>query len=352
MTKIKVNNSQSIAHSDNKNYLALAMKKGIVGVQMSNAAPMITTPNVNAPLGALNYIRPTAIEVLTAPRVSDKIAKAQKNGVWGDRTVTIKLKEFMGKTRPDDGETSDGLLATTNYSNTLRGVYYYQTGWRATDMEEATAGAFQENFRADQAEAAMRTLAIDRNDFFFKGVSFKGQLAPVYGYLNDPELTAFATVSATGTGNATEWDQKTPENIYNDIVDAIAKLNTQSEGLANEELGNGAKLSLQVASNSVAQLDRGNSYGLTARQKLKETYGEALEIVSVPQFNGADSSSDVFYLALIPASMDTVLNSYVEMARAYPIFQKDSVVSQKISGATSGAIVQYPMFIVRYNGIG
>ena len=47
-----------------------------------------------------------------------------------------------------------------------------------------------------------------------------------------------------------------------------------------------------------------------------------------------------------------LLNSYVEMAKAYPIYQKDSVVSQKLSGATSGCIVQYPWAIVRYNGIG
>ena len=47
----------------------------------------------------------------------------------------------------------------------------------------------------------------------------------------------------------------------------------------------------------------------------------------------------------------TILNSYVEMARAYPIFQKDSVVSQKISAATSGCVVQVPMLITRVTGV-
>lgn len=348
MTKIKINNSVSIAAPQNAEYFKRAKSKGIIAVQ--NALPgMITTPNINAPLGALNYIRPQAIEVLTAPRVADKIATAQKNGNWGYKAVTIKLKEYTGKVSPDDGTTADGSDAGTNYSNTLRGVYYYTTSWHATDLQEATVASFYENYRADQAEAAMRTLAIARNGFFFNGVSVAGSNAPIYGLLNDPSLTAFEAV-ATVDGK-TAWADKTPEDIYNDVVAAFAKVNVQSAGLANEEMETGGKAILAVASDSIAHLDRANSYGLTARVKLKEAYGDKLEIVAVPQFNNADSSSDVFYLILIPGNRETALNSYVEMARAYPIFVKDSVVSQKISAATSGCVVQYPMFIARYNGI-
>jgi hypothetical protein len=85
---------------------------------------------------------------------------------------------------------------------------------------------------------------------------------------------------------------------------------------------------------------------------LNETYGDSLEIVAVPQFNVADSSSDVFYLIMRPAGKDTIIHSYVEMARAYPLEVRSSEVYQKISAATSGCIVQYPVFVVRYNGIG
>ncbi len=348
MTKIKINNSVSVENPQNADYFKRAKEKGIIAVQ--NALPgMITTPNINAPLGALNYIRPKAIEVLTAPRVADKIATPQKNGNWGDKVVTIKLKEYTGKVSPDDGTTTDGLDAGTNYSNTPRGVYYYTTSWHATDLEEATVNSFYENYRADQAEASMRTLAIARNNFFFNGVSTAGRDAPIYGLLNDPSLTDFKAVATVN--NKTEWASKTPEDIYNDIVAAFSELNVQSAGLANEEMENGGKAILAVASDSIAQLDRANTYGLTARVKLKEAYGNKLEIVAVPQFNDADSSSDVFYLVLIPGNRETVLNSYVEMARAYPLFVKDSVTSQKISAATSGCVVQYPMFIVRYNGI-
>ncbi len=351
--KYKVNNSVSVAHASNRDFFNAMKAKGIIGVVNAAAAPYITTPNINLPLGALNYIRPSAIEVLTAPRVADKLAAPQKNGTWGNQAVTIKLKEFTGKSSPDDGLTSDGLQVKTNYEAKMRGVYYYTTGWLATDLEETTVGAMAENYRADQAEAAMRTIAIDRNRYFFSGVKLANNPAGLYGLLNEPTLGAYITVANNGAASpSTYWSAKTPEQIANDVVAAVNQLYVQSNGIVEDELRNG-RIILAVATGSLGNLDRTNNYGKSARGMLKETYSDRLEIVAVPQFNNADSSSDVFYVIFdMGGSTPTLLNSYVEMAKAYPIFQKDSVVSQKISAATSGCIVQYPWAVVRYNGIG
>ena len=350
--KFKVNNEKSIMHPANKDLFVRVKNKGILttDVKTFNAGVSITTPNIQAPFGALTYIRPKAVEILTAPRVADRIAEPQKNGNWGDEIVNIKVKEFKGTTSPDDGLTSDGLQAKTNYTNEVRGVYYYTTSWMSNDRAEATVGAFQENYRADQAESAMRALAIDRNNFFFTGVSVKGTTTPIYGLLNDPNLGAYTAVPTVG-GNTT-WATKTPEAIANDITTAYTALNAQSNGLVSEgvEAGRG-KLVLAVAPGCVTQLNRTNTYGKTARAMLEETYGDRLEIVSVPQFTNADSASDVFYLIYKEDGYETILNSYVEMSRVYPLFVKDSTVSQKISAATSGCVVQYPMFVVRYNGL-
>ena len=53
--KIKVNNEKSLASNENKELLAKVQNKGIVTVdgRSQNAAPMITSPNINAPFGAL-----------------------------------------------------------------------------------------------------------------------------------------------------------------------------------------------------------------------------------------------------------------------------------------------------------
>lgn len=349
--KFKTNNAKSIAHVDNRDFLKVMNAKGIISVANASA-PAITTPNINVVLGGLTYIRPKAIEVLTAPRVADKIARAEKNGKWGDKLVTFKLKEYLGKTSADDGSTSDGLQAKTNYEQAVRGVYYYTTSWLATDLEEATADALQENYRADQAESAMRTLSIDRNAFFFNGVAEKGLVAPVYGFLNDPLLGAYKTVAQNVGQTSTYWSAKTPEEIYNDIVAAVNDLYNQSNGIVEDELPNG-KIKIAVATGSLGNLDRGNSFGKTARAMVKETYGDKVEFIATPQLNSADSSSDCFYCIFDWNEGDsTIVNSYVEMAKAYPVFQKDSVTSQKISAATSGCFVQYPWAIVRYNGIG
>lgn len=349
MVKIKVNNEKSLAHADNKELLAMVKNKGIVAVE--NALPsMVSAPNINAPFGSLAFIRPKAVEILTAPRVADRLAAPQKNGKWGDELVTIKVKEFLGSVSADDGLSSDGAQAKTNYANEVRGVYYYTTGWMSNDRAEATVGAFAENYRADQAESAMRAMAIARNNFFFSGVSVKGLAAPIYGLLNDPSLPAYATVPAEGANVA--WSAKSPEAIANDITTAYAALCTQSKGIVGEGIEGGrGKLKLAVAASSQAQLNRANTYGKTAAAMLKETYGDRLEIVAVPQFTNADSSSDVFYLIYEEEGYETLLNSYVEMARVYPLFVKDSTVSQKISAATSGCVVQYPLFVVRYNGL-
>lgn len=352
MSKFKVNNKKSIAHVSNRELLNALKAKSIISVDNAAAAPYISTPNINVPLGALNYIRPEAIEVLTAPRVSDKLSAPQKNGNWGDESVTIKVKEYTGKTSPDDGLTSDGLQQKTNYSTVMRGVYYYMTGWLSSDRLEAAAGGFAEDYRADQATGAMRTMAIDRNKFFFNGVSIKGLTLPIYGLLNEPSLKAYKTVKQNAAGNSTYWEDKAPEEIYNDIVEGINELFIQSNGIVQDELENG-KIKISVASGSLGNLDRANQYKATARSMLKENYGGKLEIVAVPQFNNADSGSDVFYVEFdMEGNTPTLLNSYVEMVKAYPIFQKDSVVSQKLSGATSGCIVQYPWAIARFNGIG
>lgn len=348
MTKYKVNNSRPLSDKSNADFLRAMNEKGII--RAFNDGNMISTPNINAPVGALAYIKPQAVEVLTAPRVADKISTAEKNGVWGDEIVNIKLKEYLGSTAPDDAQEDDGLLAGVNYSNEVRGAYYYRSGWRVTDREEATVGAFQENARANAVEAAMRSLAIDRNKFFFNGVADKSLSAPVYGLLNDPNLNAYVT-AATGAGGSTQWADKTPEEICNDVVDAWAEMQTTSEGIAGERLAAGAKIKLLVAPVCEAALKRTNSFGLSAVEKLKENFGDGIEIISVPQLASANSGANVFYLTIEGDGTPTILNSYIEMARVYPVFIKDSVTSQKISAATSGCVVQLPSLVVRVTGV-
>ncbi len=347
MTKLKVSNNKSLYHSDNKDYLNYMMNKQVIAVD--NSAPsMVSTPNINLPFGALQYIRPEAIQVLTAPKTADMIATPSQNGKFGDEAVVIKIKELLGTTSEDDGSAGDGINASVNYSTETRGVYYYRADWRVNDKDEVKiSSGINENYRADQVNAAMEALAITRNKVFFNGVKEKKNAFAVHGLLNDPKLEAYKAVKSNGAADPkTFWTDKTPEQMYNDIVDALTALNDKSQGLVED----GGKLILATSPTAISCLNRTNQYGLNAMKLLKDTYGDRIQIVSCPQMTNADSNSDVFYL-IYEGVMPTVINSYVEMARAYPVFVQSSETSQKISAAISGCIVQYPVFIVRYNGI-
>jgi hypothetical protein len=354
MTKFTLDLTKPVNHASNAALIRAFNARGFRLTE--NEAPMVSAPNVNMPLGALNYIRPQAVDALTAVQNADKIAQIVKNGKWADDSVTIKLKEYVGHTIPDDGRAHSGRKTKTNVSTVTRGVYRFRADWDSNDVKEAQWGAMAEDYRASQAEGSMRAIALDRNAFFFRGVDTHGSTLPIYGYLNDVALPAYIPVADGASGEAS-WADKTPAEIANDVIEGVNQANQTSGGQLERLMGAGqGTLIISIALGSYGRLDRSVDTGnnKTARMILKEMYGDKIEFVSVPEMNSADSDQDVFYVELRVKSAiaDTILNSCTELARAYPIEQRSSEVSQKISADTQGCIVQLPLFIARYSGIG
>lgn len=372
MTKYKINNNVAISHLDNREFLQHMFNKGVIGLgfagddmgyRTSNSAPMISTPNINVPLGALNFIKPEAIEVRTAIQTADKIAPKTKIGKWGDKLITIKIKEFMGKVKPDDGTANDTIKSTTNYSFVTTGVFPFCGFWGNNDLARETVGGFQENLQADDNKSLMNTMAIAQNNIFFNGVSEKnlaslGIQQPVYGLKNNPNLSDYTTVASNAGKTSTYWNDKTPQEIYNDVLASYTRLVNKSGGniVENGIINGKGKLKLCIALGAYTTLMKLTAVGnifMTAKQFLEANF-KGLEIIPVPQFNSANSNSDVAYLIYEEASSfgDTLIQPYQELIRAYPVFQKHSELSQKISSCVSGCIVQIPMFIDRFDGIG
>lgn len=374
MTQYKVNNNVAISHGENSAFLREMMSKGIISCghagddlvfRSFNASPAVTVPNINVPLGALNYIKPEDIEVRTAIQVSDLIAPKTKLGTWGGtKLITIKIKEFSGKVSPDDGTANDTIKSTVNYDFITRGVFPFAGYWGNTDMGRETAGAMQNNLQADDVKSLMNTMAIAQNQIFFNGVSEKqlttlGVQMPVYGFLNDPNLPAYTTVASNAASSSTYWASKTVEEIYKDVLTSYGRLVNKSGGnIIGNGLANGrGKLKLAISLGSFTDLKRVQSVGtqwISVYEMIKANFGMSdSDFIPVPQFNNANNDSDVFYLIYEDDTIGaTVLNVYQELIRAYPIFQKHSELSQKISSQVSGCIVQYPMFIDRCDGIG
>lgn len=380
MLSFDVNNNVSIENTENRKMFNALMEKGIISYgtpgdeysssRVFNAAPAVTTPNVNVPLGAMNYIFPQDIEIRTAIKTADKIATRQKIGEWGgSKMITIKVKEFNGQVTPDDGFANSTSRSTVNYSYITRGVFPFAGYWGNTDMGRTTAAAFGEDLKSDDVASLMSSLAIAQNQIFFTGVKEKnlktvGVDNPVYGLLNEPNLDGYNTVANNGidpSGNkSTYWEYKTVNQIYNDVLIAYKELinksggNIVSEGISSLK----GKIKLAISLGTYYLLKTVQSTGtqwISAYELIKNNLGlQDEDIIPVPQFNGAYNNEDVFYLIYEETGVygPTILNIYQELIRAYPIFQQHSEISQKIASQVSGCIVRYPMFVTRYTGIG
>lgn len=339
----------------NNEQLRLLNAKGILTIN-ANPNP-ITSPNLNTPFASpLTYIQQEAVQVLTAPRQFEKLGgELEKNGSWGQDSVSIKTREYAGQvTAYTSGNSAvmGGQKSDVNYGNEVRGVYYYEKPWSVEDKEVASAGFFNENLLSQEAEAAMLAIAIERNAVMFLGKPEKGSKVPVNGLLTDPAFSGTITTVTAGASTDTEWSSKTPEEIFNDIVAMINELNIKSKGNSTEAFNAGKKYNLGVANSAYGNLHRTNQYGLSVFQKLKEAYGDGINLVNVPEMDGFASGDNVAVLTIDAIdNIKTIKGSYVELARTFQVDRIGSVTSQKIASGISGCIVQRPLLTYMVKGI-
>lgn len=330
------------------------------GILTANADIPVTASNINGlAAGPFTYIQKDAVEALVAPMMFEKfVGGMEKQGSWGDKVVTIKLAELIGRPQSyvaGDSSSTGGNESELSLNYVNRGVYYGESSWGIDDLEVATLGKMSEDGMARKAAACMLGIAIERNQVAFLGKTDKGLTTPVYGLLNDPAITqinsTIPTVAA-GASTDTEWSTKTPDEIVNDIVNMVNELGIQSEGSSFEYFGAGKEYRLGVASSVYGQLDRTNSFGLSARAKLKENYGDKLKLFPIPQMNGY-ASGDNIMMMIIDATdnTQTAKGGFTELARAFQIDRKGSYTSQKIAFAISGCVVQRPTLVYTAKGI-
>lgn len=362
--KIKINNNVPLSHIDNRQAFQVLNQKGIIGIgtpgddkpnKIYNAAPMITTPNINANLGVLNYIDPECVEVLVAEQTADLIAKPKKVGFWGQNSYTFNIKEHFGIVSPDDGSANNTKKSSTNVSSVIRGCKIFAGYWGSNDIIKSQYSQMQIDIQSEDVKSLMNGLSINRNNIFFTGVKEtwnNNQIMPIYGFLNDPNMPAYNLVINNSAGTSTQWAKKTPNEIYNDIcVYAFQDLKKKAKRFTTFKSG---KFKLVVSNSASVYLNAVQTIGeswISART-LVERAIPGIEIIESPELDSANNGSDVFYLIYEDSKFgDTVSNPYVEMARAYPIFTQHSEISQKISQCIMGCVTRIPMFISRWTGI-
>ncbi|WP_312624952.1 major capsid family protein [Scandinavium sp.] len=259
-----------------------------------DAAVSIPGLTVNASQGNSPYMQflqswlPGQVQVITAARKADELMGVVTAGAWEDEEVIQEILELVGVAQPytDYGNIP---LSSWNLTYEKRGVIRFEEGIQVGELEGLRSGRIGVDSSATKRNAASLALEISRNRVAFYG--YNGATSyPIYGYLNDPNLPAYITVSA-GAAGAT-WDKKTYAEIVRDLLTGLSALRTKSKEVIDPT---STPIILSVASDKVDYLSTPNDLGETPYDWLKENYAN-VTVKSAIELNDANGGADVFYL--------------------------------------------------------
>lgn len=313
---------------------------------MDAAPAAITTPTVANALQFLQYFFPKAIKVVTQARVADELLGRTIAGSWADQEIVQRIMENIGQPRPYT-DAANVPEASFNQNFEARTVYRMELGASANRLEIERASRMLVDAMEAKRSAAATALAIGMNDVAFNG--YNDGNSHTYGILNDPGLGAYVTVAQNAGGTSTTWANKTYLEIIADIRTAVAALRTQSGSNFDPERD---AFTLGVASACRDALDTTSEYGKSVMGYIRETYPRC-RVVSVPQFNGANATANVFYVIAEELAGEPVVDQYVQaelfLVGACPTAKGGML--EDYSNATAGTFVTVPAGIVRYTGI-
>ncbi len=317
---------------------------------MDDQQGLITSASMTTPVQFLQNWLPGFIKTITAARKIDELIGITTSGSWEDEEIVQGILEPIGTAVPY-GDYTNVPLSSWNTNFIRRTVVRFEKGFKVGRLEEARAARIRVSTDAEKRASAALALEIQRNLIGFNGYNGGNNLT--YGFLNDPNLPAYVTVPATGTGTSTLWANKTFLQIVADIRTAAAQLQTQSQDTINPE---DVEITLAVATAVYQYLSVVSDFGISVRQWIRETYPK-MRIVSAPQLNGANGGANVFYLYAEKVDDGATDDSRVWL-QVVPAKYMVLGVEQQAKGyvedavsATSGAFLKRPYGVVRYSGV-
>ena len=316
----------------------------------------VNTPQNGTPLQFLQSALPGSINVMTVVRKADAVAPIVIAGDWHGQEVYLKTMEHFGT--PSQYSDHGGLvLADFSEGSETRDIARFELGLQGGKLEDARAGATGTNPNGEKRSALASAFENLRNDVAFNGFNIGN--SKIYGILNDPNLPAYIAVANNDAGNSTAWSAKDNAEKIADISTALNALSVQAGG--NIDITSDA-LCLEVPLSVLGEFSKSDSSftnGLTVRAWLTENYSN-VEIVSVPQYDGADAESNVFVLKAkkVPSEAGAALGG-LPMAQIVPSRMMALGSAQNAKGgvtegytsALAGVFVAHPWAIVRYTGI-
>lgn len=321
-----------------------AMEAQGKALALDEAPNAVTTPSAAFALQFLQYFFPTPIEVVTQARVADDLLGRNIAGSWYDEQLVMPIAERVGQPRlyTDAGNIP---YASFNVNYEPRTVVRMELGFKVGPLETQRAAAQRIDAVGLKRRSVANALAISTNAIAFNG--FNDGRGHTYGILNDPGLPAYQTV-AQNASNQTTWANKTFAYIVADLQTAVAALRLRSGSNFDP---NRDSFTIGVASACVDYLNTVTDLGVSVMDYIKKTWSGA-RVVAVPQFNGANSGSNVFYLIADRIAGQEVAGQYIQQTMfLVGITPAAKGADEDYSNATAGVLVGQPIGIVRYSGI-
>jgi hypothetical protein len=316
---------------------------------MDALQPTITTPSIGTPVQFLQNWLPGFVFVITAARKIDELVGIMITGAWEDEEVVQGILERVG-TPVNYGDYSNVPLSSWNTNFNYRTVVRFEEGVRVGILESARASRLRVDDAGMKRESAALALEIARNQVGFNG--FNNGVNNTYGFLNEPALPAYVTVS-NGASGFPQWSTKTFLEIAKDIRTAIVALRTNSQDTIDPE---SVDLTLAVSTDAVDWLSTTSDFGISVRDWMQKAYPR-IRVVSAPQLNNANGGANVFYLYA-----DVINDMSTDGGRVFiqPVPAKFMVLGvqqlakafeEDFSNATAGIMCKRPYAVVRYSGI-
>lgn len=320
------------------------------GAAMDDTQGLVTTASISNPVQFLQSWLPGFVRVVTAARKIDEVVGITTAGKWDDEEVIQGVLEPLGEASTY-GDYTNIPLSSWNVNFERRTVIRFEKGIKVGLLEDARSARVRINNAAEKRSAAALSLDISRNRVGFLG--YNGGANRTYGFLNDPNLAAYVTAAATGSGSSTLWSNKTFLNITADLRGMFAAVQSGSQDVINPE---STPMTLVVATAVYQYLSVVSDFGISVRDWLAKTYPKC-RVVSAPELSAANGGANVAYLfadSVEDGSSDggsTWVQIVPAKFQALGVEKQAKGYVEDYSNATAGVMLKRPYAVTRLTGI-
>lgn len=318
-----------------------------IGIGMDSALVGPAGGNLGTPAQFLQNWLPGIVRQVTKVRNADALMGVQTVGSWEDEEVIQTAAELTGKAELY-GDVTNIPLAGYNATYERRSIIRFEQGVMMGTLEEARAAKANISMAVEKRAAAAESLDIIRNRVAFYG--YNQPDTRVFGFLNDPNLPAYANVAA-GAGGLT-WALKTFLEITRDIREMVTALVTQSGGRIRPQ---DTDMTLALPLGFEEYMGVTSDFGVSVGDWLSKTYPR-IRVETAPELAGANGGANVAYLYAERVA-DSGTDGGEVIAQIVPArFQalgtekRAKGVVESYTNGLAGVMVKRPYGVVRRSG--